>query len=264
MARAALLGGLEPQLRGWRVAEVVERRRETPKICSLVLHVPGWPGHRAGQHVDIRLVAEDGYEAQRSYSIASAPGDEHLVLSVERIEDGEVSTYLVDELRVGDPLELRGPFGGYFVWDPSQRERLLLVGGGSGFVPLMAILRHRAAARATVPTRALFSARTLDDVLYRQELARLVDSDPSLGVTITLTRERPANWTGYTRRIDREMLAEVGFAAEERPLSYVCGPTVFVEHAANVLFAAGHASDRIKTERFGPTGHSQGDTSDDQ
>jgi ferredoxin-NADP reductase len=243
--RAALLGRLT-----WQLAEVVELRDETPRVRSIVLDPPQWPGHRAGQHVDVRLTAEDGYQAQRSYSIASAPEDDHLVLTVERLDDGEVSPYLVDELRPGDELELRGPVGGYFVWEASLGGPLLLVAGGSGVVPFRAMLRHRAAAAGSdVPARLLYSSRSLEEVIYREELEGL-DAD----VRFTLTREQPEGWTGYARRIDAELLAEVAWPPEERPHVFVCGPTTFVEVAASSLVALGHEPGRIKTERFGATG----------
>jgi ferredoxin-NADP reductase len=226
---------------------------ETPAVRSIVLEPPSWPGHRAGQHVDVRLTAEDGYQAQRSYSIASAPEDEQLVLTVERLDDGEVSPYLVDELRPGDEVELRGPVGGYFVWEDSYGGPLLLVGGGSGIVPLRAMLRHHRAVGSTVPVRLLYSARTPDDLIYREELTRL-DSEDMIDVRFTLTREQPEGWHGYRRRIDRRLLEDVAWPAIEQPLVYVCGPTPFVETAANELVALGHDVRRIRTERFGPSG----------
>jgi ferredoxin-NADP reductase len=230
------------------VATVREIRRETASAKTLALELPDWPGHAAGQHVDIRLTAEDGYQAQRSYSIASAPGAPELELTVERIDDGEVSPYLTDEARPGDEFELRGPIGGYFVWRPGRAEPLLLVAGGSGLVPLMSMLRHRRDARDEGDARLLLSARTLDDVLYREELDGLAP------VRITLTREAPAGWDGWTRRIDRDMLAAVGPEPESRPRAYVCGPTPFVEEAARLLVELGHDPARVHTERFGPTG----------
>jgi ferredoxin-NADP reductase len=228
----------------------VELIDETAATRSIVLDLPDWAGHRAGQHVDVRLTAPDGYQAERSYSIASAPEDPHVVLTVERLEDGEVSPYLVGELRPGDELELRGPIGGYFVWEEALGGPLLLLGGGSGIVPLRAMLRHRAATGSTVATRLLYSARTLRDVIFERELAQLQGVD----VRFTLTREWPEGWSGYRRRIDRELLAEVAWPPEEQPLVYVCGPTPFVETAASTLVELGHAPERIKTERFGPTG----------
>jgi ferredoxin-NADP reductase len=232
----------------------VEVIQETPRVRSLVLTVPGWPGHLAGQHVDVRLTAQDGYQALRTYSIASAPEEGgRLVLTVERIEDGEVSPYLVDELRPGDRLELRGPVGGYFVWEAHMADPLLLVAGGSGICPLMSMLRHRAVRSSTVPTRLLYSARSLEDVIYRAELDRL-ERGAGLQVHVTLTRSRPEGWTGFARRVDREMLATIAWPPERRPLTFVCGPTPFVEAVAESLVALGHRPDRIKTERFGPTG----------
>jgi len=218
-----------------------------------VLEVSGWPGHAAGQHVDVRLTAEDGYQAERSYSIASAPEDARLALTVERIDDGEVSPYLTEELRAGDELELRGPVGGHFTWRVEQGGPLLLVAGGSGLVPLMAMLRHRAARGSGVEARLLVSARGWDDLLYREELGRLAGGD-GLAVHYTLTRSRPPGWTGWDRRVDAEMLAAVGPAPAERPLVYVCGPTPFVEGVAERLVTLGHPAGGIRTERFGPTG----------
>jgi ferredoxin-NADP reductase len=229
----------------------VELIDETAGVRSVVLDPPDWPGHRAGQHVDVRLTAEDGYQAQRSYSIASAPEDGHVVLTVERLDDGEVSPYLVDELRPGDELELRGPIGGYFVWEVALGGPLLLFAGGSGIAPLRSMLRHRAAAGSSVPARLLYSARTLDDVIYRDELERLGDDE--VDVRFTLTRGWPDGWTGYRRRIDRELLEEVAWPPDKRPLVYVCGPTAFVEVAATTLVELGHDAGRIKTERFGPS-----------
>jgi ferredoxin-NADP reductase len=231
----------------------VELIDETARARSVVLDLADWPGHRAGQHVDVRLTAEDGYQAQRSYSIASAPEDDYLVLTVERLEDGEVSPYLVDELRPGDELELRGPIGGYFVWEHSLGGPLLLLGGGSGIVPLRSMLRHHVAAESTVPVRLLYSARALDDVIYRDEFARLGARD-EVDIRFSLTRAWPEGWSGYRRRIDREMLEEVAWPPEDRPLVYICGPTSFVETAASGLMELGHEPGRIKTERFGPTG----------
>ena len=246
MARAALPGRLS-----WQRGTVTELVDETPQVRSIVLELPDWPGHRAGQHVDVRLTAEDGYQAQRSYSIASAPEDDGVVLTVERLDDGEVSPYLVGELRVGDELELRGPIGGYFVWEESSGGPLLLVGGGSGVVPLRAMLRHHRARRSTVPVRLLYSARSLAGVIYRDELLGAVDE--TVDVRFTLTREPPEGWQGYRRRIDRELLADVAWGPHEHPLAYICGPTPFVEVAAGSLVELGHDPGRIRTERFGPT-----------
>jgi ferredoxin-NADP reductase len=248
MARAAVLGRLS-----WQLATVSELVDETGEVRSIVLEAPDWSGHRAGQHVDIRLTAEDGYQAQRSYSIASAPEDEQLVLTVERLDDGEVSPYLVDELRPGDEIELRGPVGGYFVWEAAFGGPLLLVGGGSGVVPLRAMLRHHRAVGSTVSARLLYSARTLDHVIYREELEQLA-GDEHIDVRFTLTRERPEGWTGYAHRIDRKLLDDVAWPASDEPLTYICGPTSFVETAAGALVDLGHDPARIKTERFGATG----------
>jgi len=241
----------------WRVAKVVDVRDETPRARTLVLDVPQWPGHRAGQHVDVRLIAEDGYQAQRSYSIASPPGDRTVALTVERLDDGEVSPYLVGELRRGDGLEIRGPIGGYFVWDVAVGGPLLLVAGGSGIVPLMAMLRRHARAdasvRAEVPVRLLYSARTPDDVIYHTELARLADP-PLVEVVFTFTRNAPPAWTGYRRRIDRAILESVSWPPSAAPHAYVCGSTGLVESVATLLVELGHAASRVRTERFGPTG----------
>jgi ferredoxin-NADP reductase len=241
----------------WRVATVVDVRDETPRARTLVLDVPQWPGHRAGQHVDVRLVAADGYQAQRSYSIASPPEDLTVSLTVERLDNGEVSPYLVDELRPGDGLEIRGPIGGYFVWDVAVGGPLLLVGGGSGIVPLMGMLRRRAhadaSARAELPVRLLYSARTPDDAIYRAELEKLAEP-PQVEVVFTFTRNAPPTWTGYRRRIDRAMLESVSWPASAAPHAYVCGPTVLVESVATLLVELGHSASRVRTERFGPTG----------
>ena len=238
----------------WRISEVVETQPETPRTRSLFLEVPSWEGHKAGQHVDVRLTAEDGYQAQRSYSIASAPEDRRLTLVVERLEDGEVSLYLTDVLRAGDGLELRGPIGGWFTWEASEGGPLLLVGGGSGIAPLMAMVRHRAAAQSDASCRLLYSSRSREDAIYAEELDHLSAEDGTLEVFHTLTRSQPPGWTGYSRRIDREMLEEVGWPSEERPLVFVCGPTPLVETVATVLVELGHNPARVKTERFGPTG----------
>jgi ferredoxin-NADP reductase len=244
---AAVLGRLS-----WQLADVIEIVPETARVKTLALDVPDWRGHRTGQHVDVRLTAEDGYQVERSYSIASAPSGTRVDLTVERLDDGEVSPYLTDELHSGDQLELRGPVGGYFVWEPSVGGPVLLVGGGSGVVPLMAMIRERAAAGSDVDMRLLLSSRSWDEIIYREELERLAGD--GLEVVYTLTRSRPDGWTGYARRVDAEMLAEVGPAAADRPHVYVCGPTPFVEAVANALVGLDHEPHEIKTERFGPTG----------
>jgi len=230
------------------------RRRETPTAVTIGFTIEDWPGHLAGQHVDIRLTAEDGYQAERSYSIASPPEADELELTIERIDDGEVSPYLVDVMEPGDALELRGPIGGWFVWRTEDGGPLLLVGGGSGLVPLMAMLRHRAAIGSDAPARLLVSARTLEDLIYAAEVERLAANDDRLEVFITLTRSAPADWHGYHRRVDQDMLREVGWLPDEKPRTFVCGPTAFVEATANGLVALGHDQATIKTERFGPTG----------
>jgi ferredoxin-NADP reductase len=254
--------GTAPRI-AWRLATVIDVVAETPRTWTLVLDVPKWPGHRAGQHVDVRLTAEDGYQSERSYSIASAPEETRLALTVERLKDGEVSPYLADELRSGDQLELRGPIGGYFVWDISLGGPLFLVAGGSGIVPLMAMLRHRNAALATaemerhrLPARLLYSSRQWDEVIYRDELAHLAEQDPTLEVRHTLTRDQPEGWSGFRRRIDRTMLEEVAWPASEQPHVFVCGPTPLVEAVATSLVELGHQPALVKTERFGPTGGS--------
>jgi ferredoxin-NADP reductase len=232
----------------------VETIAETPRVRSLVLEVAGWPGHRAGQHVDVRLTAEDGYQAVRSYSIASPPEERRVCLTIERLNDGEVSPFLVDDVRSGDRLELRGPVGGYFVWDEALSGPLFLVGGGSGIVPLMAMVRHRVAAKSEVPVRLLVSSRSPEDAIYRQELEQLAAEQRGIEVIDTFTRAQPAGWTGYARRIDAEMLHETAPSPEQRPLMYVCGPTQLVEAVAGALVALGHDPGRVRTERFGPTG----------
>jgi ferredoxin-NADP reductase len=232
------------------VAQLVE---ETARTKSIVLDVPGWAAHRAGQHVDVRLTAEDGYQAQRSYSIASAPEDGYVVLTVERLDDGEVSPYLTRELRTGDELELRGPIGDYFVWEEKLGGPLFLIAGGSGVVPLRAMLRHYVAIGSAVPLRLLHSSRSLADVIYLDELSRMREGD-GLDIRFTLTRQQPAGWDGYARRIDLALLSEVAFPSDERPRTYICGPTGLVEAAAAGLVELGHDPSSIRTERFGPSG----------
>jgi ferredoxin-NADP reductase len=233
---------------------VVELVEETARAKSLVLAQPDWPGgYRAGQHVDVRLTAEDGYQAQRSYSIASAPGDDHLVLTVERLEDGEVSPYLVDELRPGDELELRGPIGGYFVWVQELGGPLVLIAGGSGIVPLRSMLRHWSMTGHGVPARLVYSSRRLSEVIYRKELVGYADHD-GVDVRFVLTREWPEDWQGQRGRIDRTLIDEVAGPPEEQSRIYICGPNAFVEAAAGWLSDGGRDPGRIRTERFGPTG----------
>lgn len=238
----------------WRTAQVRAVLDETPRVRSLVLDVSGWPGHRAGQHVDVRLTAEDGYQAQRSYSIASSPDAPYLTLTVERIDDGEVSPYLASEARVGDQFELRGPIGGYFVWTAQLGGPLFLIAGGSGIAPIMAMLRHRAAAAGKPPALLLYSSRTFEDIIYRMELEQLLGANDGLRVVHSLTRQQPAAWSGESRRIDEAMLAKFGLPMAERPLVYICGPTPLVEQTARSLLVLGYDALRVKTERFGPTG----------
>jgi len=245
MAGTAVRGRLT-----WQTATVDSVRDETPTVRTIALSVPGWPGHRAGQHVDIRLTADDGYQAERAYSIASAPG-EPLAITVERLEDGEVSPYLTGELRAGDLVEVRGPIGGYFVWEAADGGPLLLLAGGSGIVPLRSILRYLAQAGSSVPVRLLYSSRSWDDVIYRSELDGAPDG---VSVVYALTRSQPPGWTGYARRVDQPMLAEVAWPAAQMPLAYVCGPTSFVEATAAGLVGLGYPAGRVKTERFGATG----------
>lgn len=233
----------------WQVATAEELTEETPLVRTIRLGVPQWPGHRAGQHVELRLTAEDGYQASREYSIASAPG-EPLAITVERLDDGEVSPYLTQELQTGDVMEVRGPIGGWFVWEPSDGGPLTLIAGGSGIVPLRSILRHRERTGSTAQTRLLYSARTAADIIYAAELGRPADR---VAVTCTLTRERPASWTGRTGRVDAAMLGDVAWPAASRPLAYVCGPTGFVETVAAGLTGLGYPAARVRTERFGAT-----------
>jgi ferredoxin-NADP reductase len=248
MARAALPGRLI-----WQFARVVDVVDETRRCKSLILKPPAWHGHRTGQHVDVRLTAEDGYQAQRSYSIGSGPEDPELLLTIERLDDGEVSPYLVDELRPGDELELRGPIGGYFVWDRASGGPLLLIAGGSGVVPFRAMLRHHVATGSDAAVRLLYSARSLDDMLYRQELESLI-SDHGITTRVALTRAWPEDWREHRGRISPELLREVSWRPDEHPRIYICGPSGFVEAIAGQLVAAGNDPGRIRTERFGPSG----------
>ncbi|HTX32177.1 MAG TPA: ferredoxin reductase [Solirubrobacteraceae bacterium] len=232
---------------------MVELVEETPRTKSISLELPYALGHRAGQHVDVRLTAEDGYQAQRSYSIGSAPEDPAVVLTVERLDDGEVSPYLTDELHPGDELELRGPIGGYFVWEEAYGGPVELIAGGSGIVPLHAILRHWAAGSRSASIRLLYSARSLADVIYRRELERLA-ADTSADIQLTLTRDWPNDWKGLRGRVDGELLTRAVAPPKEAPLVYICGPTPFVEAVAEALVDIGHDPGRVRTERFGPTG----------
>jgi ferredoxin-NADP reductase len=238
----------------WQLAEVRDIVVETPRVKSLLLHVPAWQGHLPGQHVDIRLTADDGYQAQRSYSIASPPEDELLTLTVERVNNGEVSPYLVDDLRPGDQFELRGPIGGYFVWTVAMRGPLCLIAGGSGIAPLAAMLRHRDRRKVRAPALLLYSSRSLEDIIYREELDTMMHRDSNLRLVNTLTRKQPEGWTGYRRRIDRALLSETCFPPEQNPKIFVCGSTSLVEDASRFLVELGHPPLTVKTERFGPTG----------
>ncbi|HKN26562.1 MAG TPA: ferredoxin reductase [Roseiarcus sp.] len=238
----------------WQLAEVRRIVAETSRVKSINLYVKSWQGHLPGQHVDIRLTAEDGYQAQRSYSIASPPEDELLTLTVEEVTDGEVSPYLVGDLRAGDQFELRGPIGGYFVWTTEMDGPLSLMAGGSGIVPLMAMLRHRERRSARVPALLLYSSRSLEDVIYRQELDRMAHRDCMLCVVNTLTRKQPDGWKGPRGRIDKALLGKECFPPEKKPRIFVCGPTPFVEHVSSLLVELGHNPLTIKTERFGPSG----------
>ena len=245
MARAAVRRRL-----AWQVSKARDVTDETAQVRTITLDVPDWSGHRAGQHLDIRLTAEDGYQAEREYSIASAP-DEPVAITVERLEDGEVSPYLTEELRPGDELEVRGPIGGYFVWEPGDGGPLMLIAGGSGIVPLRSILRHRQRTGSPVQARLLYSSRTLPDVIYSAELGNQPDG---VEVIYTLTRQQPPGWTGHSGRIDADLLSKVAWSAAAEPIAYVCGPTSFVEVAAAGLVSLGYPPERVKTERFGASG----------
>jgi ferredoxin-NADP reductase len=244
--------------RDWQLATVAAFREETPSVRTIAFALPQWPGHLAGQHVDIRLTAEDGYQAERSYSIAS-PG-EHLPLielTVERISDGEISPFLTERLALGDTIELRGPIGGYFTWKPENSSPLMLIAGGSGIVPLMSMLRTRAKAVTRAPSRLLYSSRKFEEIIYRKELDGLAANNDGFTMVHTLTRGAPFAWSGETRRVDGEMLAKYALPAAQEPQIFVCGPTSFVETAADRLVELGHHETAIKTERFGPTGEKQ-------
>jgi ferredoxin-NADP reductase len=242
MAGTAVRGRLS-----WQVATVAAVTEETDSVRTIALDLPDWPGHRAGQHLDVRLTAEDGYSAERSYSIASADG-EPVAITVEWLEDGEVSPYLTQELRPGDQMEVRGPIGNWFTWGPHDGGPLLLIAGGSGVVPLRAILRHRQRSGSTVPVRLLYSSRSLADVIYREELDQYAGRAE---VRYTLTRNRPPGWGGFSGRVDDAMLARVAWPASQRPLAFICGPTPFVEAVAELLVARHYPASRVKTERFG-------------
>ncbi|WGD50348.1 ferredoxin reductase [Bradyrhizobium sp. CB1650] len=238
----------------WQFAQVRDVVVETRRVKSLILKPANWPGHLPGQHVDIRLTAEDGYQAQRSYSISSSPEDELLALTVERVKDGEVSPYLLDELHVGDQLELRGPIGRYFVWTGAAREPVYLLAGGTGITPLMSMLRHRDRRPSRPPALLIYSARSWEDILYRDELEAMMRCDSSFRLVYALTRQQPQDWTGHRGRINKALLSANWFPPAHNPTIYVCGPTSFVETAASLLVDLGFAPLSIKTERFGPSG----------
>lgn len=237
----------------WRIAEVVEARDETPRVRTLKLHVPDWPGHKPGQHVDVRLTGEKGLQAQRSYSIATPPEEKTISLAVERLDDGEVSPYLAGVVRTGDRFELCGPIGNYFVWTVACGGPLVLIAGGSGIVPLVSMLRHRAARKATMPAKLIYSARRYEELIFREEIDRLAADDPNLEVAYTLTREQPAGWQGGNKRLDRTSLAALVLTPKTNPQIFICGPNGLVEGAARLLLELGHDRGHIRTERFGPT-----------
>lgn len=246
-----------PQLQSrieWQIGRVQAIVTETGRVKSIVLRPARWPGHWPGQHVDIRLTADDGYRAERSYSIASPPAEELITLTVERIEDGEVSSYLLNELQIADALEFRGPIGGHFIWNQTANRPICLIAGGSGITPLMAMLRHRKASRDPIPASLVYSARSLDDIIYRDELDAMSYSDADMRLVYALTRECPRNWSGHRGRVDERLLAEHSFAREQNPMFFVCGPTGFVESISSMLVKLGFDPLAIKTERFGPSG----------
>jgi ferredoxin-NADP reductase len=252
MARAAVPGGLKVR-RAWRPAQLIERLPETKSASTLVLEVPGWPGHLAGQHIDVRLTAPDGYQAARSYSLAAPTNGDRIAITVQRVADGEVSSYLADEARSGDVVEVRGPVGGWFVWKPEDRGPVLLVAGGSGIVPLMAMIRSRDGASPT-PFRLIYSVRTPEDRIYDHELRGRATQDGGLEVTFLYTRTVPDGETRSVGRITAEDLIAYGWPADVEPTCYVCGPTAFVETVSDLLVGLGHDPAMIKTERFGPSG----------
>ena len=252
MARAAVPGGLKAR-RSWRPARLVERRPETATAATLVLDVPGWPGHKAGQHLDVRLTADDGYQAARSYSLAAPADGERIEITVQEVPDGEVSSYLADDARSGDSVEVRGPVGGWFVWQPEDGGPVLLVAGGSGVVPLMAMIRSRDGV-SPAPFRLIYSMRSPKDRIFDHELRRRAIEDSGLDVIFIYTRTAPADEARPVGRITADDLLSHGWAADSRPKVYVCGPTGFVESVSDLLVGLGHDPGRIKTERFGPSG----------
>jgi len=247
-----------PLFRDWQLATVAAIRDETPSVRTIAFSLPQWTGHLAGQHVDVRLTSDDGYQAERSYSIASPSGRIALIeITIERITNGEVSPFLTEQLALGDTIELRGPLGGYFTWSPENHAPLMLIAGGSGIVPLMSMLRTRTKAVNRPPARLLYSSRQFEDIIYRSELDSLVAANDGFSIASALTRGAPANWIGETRRVDSEMLAKYAFPAAQAPYNFVCGPTSFVETVADRLVGLGHQESAIKTERFGPTGETR-------
>lgn len=238
----------------WRVATLADYVDETATARTLLLDVPGWPGHLPGQHVDVRLTDEDGYSTQRSYSLAAPADGERLELTIQRVADGEVSPYLAGDFAVGDPVELRGPVGGWFVWHPSRTVPVLLVAGGSGIVPLMAMVRARRQAKSRAPFRLIYSVRTPMDLIYASELRRSARDDGGLDITTVYTRSTPEAWPRAPGRLAGSDLEAYGWPPQFEPACYVCGPTGFVEHVATSLVNLGHDPRRIRTERFGPTG----------
>jgi ferredoxin-NADP reductase len=249
MARAAVLGRLS-----WLVSRLADIRDETATARTLILEVPGWPGHLPGQHVDVRLTAEDGYSTQRSYSIASAPAGSRLELTIQRLDDGEVSPYLADVLSRGDPLELRGPIGGYFAWHPDDPAPVLLIGGGSGVVPLMAMVRTRIASGSQAPMRLIYSTRSRDTLLYAAELERIAAAGDGVSVDVAYTRSAPPGYGGRTGRLDEDRLAALAGPRDAGASCFVCGPTGFVESIADLLTSRGMDPRQVRTERFGPSG----------
>jgi ferredoxin-NADP reductase len=254
MARTEVSRRLSTTRLQWHVATLAERRRETDTASTLVFDVPDWPGHTPGQHVDIKLTAEDGYSTERSYSIANPQDGNRVELTVQRVPDGEVSPYLLEGMSVGDPIEIRGPIGGWFVWRDTDTDPIVLIGGGSGLVPLMAMVRAHANARSGVPFRLIYSVRSPAEVLYAEELRRRMGEDMGLDIAYAYTREAPPDWPGDVGRVNPATVTTYGWPPDRMPTSFICGPTPFVEAVANLLVAQGHEPDRVKTERFGPTG----------
>jgi ferredoxin-NADP reductase len=253
VARAEIPGRLSRRLL-WRVGRLVDVRDETASARTLVLDVPGWPGHLAGQHVDVRLTAADGYSTQRSYSLAAPADGDRIELTVQRVTDGEVSAYLAAQFAIGDPVEVRGPVGGWFVWRPTDTDPVLLIAGGSGIVPLMAMVRARRAAASRVPFRLLYSVRTPEEVYYADELRHPRRGDAGLDVTLAYTRVAPEGFPRPPGRLTVADVSTAGWPADFSPRSFVCGPTGFVETLADILIALGHDPRQVRTERFGPTG----------